>query len=431
MPVGHSAAARTRESAATFVVAGALIVICAGCWLWPVSIHLRLLCFIVAGAVLAFLLCIRLASRRPHLRRPFFILCTTAPVLLLGTEALLAWLDWREAAMSAPLRKSVDGERQGMLVRSPVTGYQLAPRQYYELWGGTLTIDRNGFRSTQDVSPEKRPGCRRIMLLGGSTVFGWGVPDGQELGGCLQAALDAQVGADQYEVVNAGVPYFASFQELNWYLHVVWAFKPDILVVLHGHNDVIYAARAGSEWRTIREGDVGEIPFLSPATVPRPTSFLEAALTRSALYRRLYAPFANAAPEPAPGPDLPVEQVGTVDPGCIDQFMRHADILDREARQAGTVCLFALQPVIYTRGTPTAEELQYLSTTTHYREQVRLVWSDLRVAATRGSAVHVDLSDVFEKVAERVYIDACHYSAVGNRLIAERLMREILQRDTR
>lgn len=405
------------------VLAGA----CATGWLSPVSIHLRLLLSILAGVGIPLIALGWLASAKPALRRPFFMLIFTAPVVLLTAEFVLAWLDYKQDLLRAPLRKSIDGQRQGMLVRDPVTGYRLLPSKRYRLWDGWVTIDRNGFRSTTDVPRTKPAGRRRLMLVGGSTVFGWGVGDDEHLGAYLQTALDTASGADTWEVINAGVPYFASFQELNWYLHVLHAFQPDLLVILHGRNDAIYAVMDGSAWQPVDAGNVGEIPFYLPDLTEPTTPFLESTLTRIALYRRLYAPFKEPSRTTLNEPGPSTAPAGPVDPRFIDQFARHSAILAREAAVAGTQTLFALQPVIHVARAPVGEEERFMDRVTFCRTAMRSVWPALRAsAAAQREPRHLDLTEIFREVPEPVYLDHCHYTPTGNRLLAERLAKMIL-----
>lgn len=95
-----------------------------------------------------------------------------------------------------------------------------------------------GADSTQQVmSPQEFP-CvpiqKRIVLLGGSTIQGYGVSPHEN----LQAHLTSLT-QPTYDVINLGVAGYTSSQIVDM-LPEVWAIQPDILVVYTGHNDVIF-----------------------------------------------------------------------------------------------------------------------------------------------------------------------------------------------
>ncbi|MEX2140398.1 MAG: hypothetical protein WD894_14130 [Pirellulales bacterium] len=77
----------------------------------------------------------------------------------------------------------------------------------------------------------KQPGKKRILLLGPSFAFGWGVKYEQTFAAQLEEMLrdSAEFGSD-VEVINAGVPSLGLVQGLNWYRHVGKKFEPDLVI---------------------------------------------------------------------------------------------------------------------------------------------------------------------------------------------------------
>jgi hypothetical protein len=82
-----------------------------------------------------------------------------------------------------------------------------------------------------DYLPGKQPGKKRVLLLGPSFAFGWGVNHEQTFAAQLQEKLrgTADVGPE-VEVLNAGVPSLGPVQGLKWYSHVGKDFEPDLVV---------------------------------------------------------------------------------------------------------------------------------------------------------------------------------------------------------
>ena len=112
----------------------------------------------------------------------------------------------------------------------------LGPRDQH---GFALSTNGDGLRTRVPVG---RTGGRvRVALLGDSTVFGWGVNDGESVAEGAQQAL-----GDRYEVMNAGQPGYSTTM-MSWLFgEVIQSYKPDIAVVfvpLHDTNLVLVSDR--------------------------------------------------------------------------------------------------------------------------------------------------------------------------------------------
>ena len=90
-----------------------------------------------------------------------------------------------------------------------------------------VTTDAQGLRAPLHAL-EPAADAFRIMFLGCSTTFGWGVDDGEAYPAVVEATLHAQ-GHDQVEVINAGQPGHTSFQGSWLYDTVAAAYKPDLV----------------------------------------------------------------------------------------------------------------------------------------------------------------------------------------------------------
>lgn len=400
---------------------------------WRVKLCLELL--LGLAAVLGVLA--RWSEGHPARRRGFFIGVLFTPVLILGAEVVLAYLDWRIALLARPLRMTTEVDTHGLLARNEACSFQLRPSQAYDLWGGTVRIDANGFRSAEEVTLRKAPGRIRIMLTGGSTAFGWGVPDGQDLAGHLRVLLNGGQPGGGYEVINAAVPYYTSFHELNLYLHVLHAYAPDVLIDLHGRNDAYFAFKEGAQWQPVWAGKTGPAPFISslgplPSSEAEPFFDMQRLLMKSALYRRYdgFFPPLDLSGDLAFNPGKPgvprrfTPPPSEVNPAFVDQFVRHRDLLARACAGDGCRCVLALQPVIYLGKPLTPEEEKYCGLWDDCGPHFRENWPRLQAAAARmdaAGATLVDLTDVFAAFFGEAYLDECHLTNAGNRLIAQQL----------
>jgi tetratricopeptide (TPR) repeat protein len=80
----------------------------------------------------------------------------------------------------------------------------------------------------------KRPGSRRILLLGDSVVEGYGIP---EIDDTMGRVLETELGADDHEVLNFGVSGYCTRAEVELLADKGLRFDPDDVVVVFTAND--------------------------------------------------------------------------------------------------------------------------------------------------------------------------------------------------
>ncbi len=101
------------------------------------------------------------------------------------------------------------------------------------------SIPRLRFRSGE-ISPKKPDGVFRIVVMGGSNVWGDGVADPSLVfPTVLQEKLNSRSGPVRYEVVNAGVKGYSSLQVLVLLERFVVNYEPDMAVFYILRNDLV------------------------------------------------------------------------------------------------------------------------------------------------------------------------------------------------
>lgn len=88
-----------------------------------------------------------------------------------------------------------------------------------------------------DYALEPRAGTTRVMLLGPSFAFGWGVDYEATFGHVLERLLEDQRwrDGDRVELINAGVSSLGPAPQLSWFRHVGSRFAPDLVIqFIHG-----------------------------------------------------------------------------------------------------------------------------------------------------------------------------------------------------
>jgi len=147
-------------------------------------------------------------------------------------------------------------------------GYSLVGNQQHKLW----QINEQGFRDREPVPVAKPPGEVRVFLLGSSTAFGYGNPSNSstisaQLESRLQQRLQqqqtspqtyqpdllpfdkterekylakpAKIKSGNYRIINAAVPGYASGNELAQIALQILKYKPDLIVILDGYQDLL------------------------------------------------------------------------------------------------------------------------------------------------------------------------------------------------
>lgn len=119
----------------------------------------------------------------------------------------------------------------------PVLYWRLKPNQncYTKVDRKPVHINSLGTRGPE-FDPVKPRNTRRILCLGDSRTFGWGLSESETYCGVLQRLLqDHAAAGDRIEVINAGVNAW-SYPQMQAYFHKIAVhYHPDV-VVLGGAN---------------------------------------------------------------------------------------------------------------------------------------------------------------------------------------------------
>ena len=166
--------------------------------------------------------------------------------LLMMTLPVVILFGWIEAVAQVTTRNDLlpyhsamqtmlpDGQEDWRLAH--ITADEFREPDPVLLWRPVPSAPYNAhrFKGPEPAEP-KPPEVFRIMTYGDSNT------DGPDTGGWpdrLQAALnDASSGAARYEVVNAGVAGYSSYQGLRRLQSEIDRYEPDLILVSFGWND--------------------------------------------------------------------------------------------------------------------------------------------------------------------------------------------------
>jgi lysophospholipase L1-like esterase len=97
-------------------------------------------------------------------------------------------------------------------------------------------VGPQGLRDKAYSTP-KPEGVFRILLLGDSVVFGQGVKREKIFPELLEKHLN--LSGSRYDVINAGVPGYSPFNEVNYYLEAGHLYQPDLVLIAGCLNDIV------------------------------------------------------------------------------------------------------------------------------------------------------------------------------------------------
>lgn len=281
-------------------------------------------------------------------------------------------------------------------------GYTLRPN--LRLKSSTYDIRTNAFglRGPELAASRSHEGSTRIMVLGGSSVFGYLVAEGQDSCVLLQDALAGLGNLPPVEVLNAGVPGYNLRQCRLRYQADLATLKPDYVLIYAGWND--------------SKNVIADEPEQLDLTPPAP-SVLERGLSRSTTYGLLrYRLFPPAAPKFS----IPASESVRVTQAGSQQFQEELQALIDAIRASGAV------PILSTQLMAAASQCQGLEAFLgNTQAQIAVnqavgqwISQAVRDAANQNALTLIDVQDEVDCDVEQLG-DAIHLTAQGHASVAQ------------
>jgi lysophospholipase L1-like esterase len=116
------------------------------------------------------------------------------------------------------------------------SGYIKDRDLFWKLDSSCKEYNSKGFRD-KEFSVEKDRDTLRIICMGDSITFGWPAKIEDTYPKVLERLLNSQFPEKKFEVFNAGVPGYTSYQGLVWLKKDILQYNPDLIIVYYGVND--------------------------------------------------------------------------------------------------------------------------------------------------------------------------------------------------
>lgn len=158
--------------------------------------------------------------------------------LVLAVASLLTVVLFAEAASSLFLPSPIAWrDPQELYNHDPLLGHVLAPGQHAFTHSFPVSTNSHGFRDREyPLIPPS--GTVRILCLGDSLTFGDGVAVEDTYPKRLEAILHGSGGL-KFEVINAGVPSYDTWQEIALFKTKGARFEPHIVILGFYGNDIV------------------------------------------------------------------------------------------------------------------------------------------------------------------------------------------------
>jgi hypothetical protein len=270
---------------------------------------------------------------------------------------------------------------------------EFAPRP---VSGRFINITPAGFR--QGKAPAPWPPIREeftVFVFGGSTTFGFGLPDGQTPVSALEAELAPRYPDRTVRCYNFGRGYYFSAQERALFESLLAeGIAPDLAVFVDGLNDFIY-----------HDG------------VPELTAEIAA----------LVAPDLPVPLRAEPTDDA--QRTAAVD-RMIAAYARHVKLTEALGRAAGVPVIFVGQPVPFL-DFPMGEKTYPFDSTFAEHRLTGWGYNRFKQAAREGrfGERFVWCGNAFAGADTIMYADSIHYSAAGAELLARTIVERAAQVD--
>ena len=289
--------------------------------------------------------------------------------------------------------------------------------------GQTITIDEQGIRITpqSELVTEKSP---LVVFLGGSAMWGFGVNDANTI-----PALFAKIAKGRYRAINFGEPAYNAFQGyLFLKLQIINGLRPDIVVSYDGVNDGYSLRRGLRPFSHVREDQIRTAMKGKDRKNEEVLSFSHFFLNPLKAFFSEYKITVKHDVNNAKNNsyDLSQERIEQTAKALLESWLSTKDLAEKN----GANFIAVLQPNAEV-GKPYLKHLNFdkdklKDRLTYCNLFYPAVLKLLQAPEYQELSNHVIvLTDAFDR-EEFIYIDFCHVSPNGNKIIAAKIYNHII-----
>ena len=289
--------------------------------------------------------------------------------------------------------------------------------------GRYVNVSTAGFRYSKAQGPwPPEPANCNVFIFGGSTCFGYGVPDNETIASHLQVFLQKNLG-QKIKVYNFGRGHYFSTQEIFLYQKLLLNNNiPNLSIFIDGLNDFAYTT----------DSPVFTDKFAAAANTASPPAAMIPKLPLVKLFNHIIKGYNKPGNGWDPAELHKYEQEAIYnDPeqidGVINRYIRNKKFIEKLSEANKTKSVFVWQPVPMYHY-PLEHHLFFNpSIIRHY---ARYGYPQMAATLDKKNLGNNFLwcADMHTTLKEPLYVDSCHYSAKMSKLFAHRIGTLILKR---
>jgi len=283
--------------------------------------------------------------------------------------------------------------------KDPQLFWRLRPSQtisskFFE--GKKYRINSHGLRGEE--IPDKTDKVR-IVVMGNSCTFGWGIPDDNTYTRQLEMLINTDEALPEVEVINAGIPGYSTFQGRRFFYTDIAYLEPDIVMMMYAWNDQWAAA--------------DNIPDKKQQMPPEYVINLQNIFSRLKIYRFVKKIALSIIEEPLDTKLIKENPVYRVSEG---DFYDNLDVIIQYCKRE------KMTPILLTSPIPSLEKYypagvrspmhQYHE---YYNYQIRQLAKFNKIALIDVAKIFDDHDSLFDDAPK----DPIHFNAAGHRIAAE------------
>lgn len=288
-------------------------------------------------------------------------------------------------------------------IYEPWTGFREKPRR-----GQYVNVLPDGYRQTPGIPQNPK---QLVVLLGGSTMFGYNVTDEQTIAAFLQKMVAADPDIPPTEIRNYGRAHYYSEQEFILLLQILKNGKdiPRVVVFLDGYNErpPVYTQELAEIFQTIQENEEEKL-------------LMKLLLKRSPMMpvlHKVLPMFFRSEPVWSP------KDYEATEEQIAERYQLYLTVQENTraiCRQYHIMPFFFLQPIagFHNQFTSHLREVDIVA-----NKYKGMLMERMATLASEGKIV--DLSGTLSGYAGPAFVDFCHYTPEVNRMIAGEIFRRI------
>tara|TARA_B100000029_G_C17511959_1_gene936619 strand:- start:351 stop:1454 length:1104 start_codon:yes stop_codon:yes gene_type:complete len=269
----------------------------------------------------------------------------------------------------------------------------------------TININSNGTRGT-DFDIPKSNDTFRIIVVGGSTIFGSGTTDETTIPGLLEQKLNEKKFDKKIEVIDGGLSGSFSTTEIYRIYNKYLDFEPNLLIIYSGWNDAQKKALDGSTNEERLDNYLKEKDSLSAFLSKNVRNIRSMDLLYNTLFSDTYTLRSEVL----------IKQ-------NADAWKNTWMQTCTELQDKNIDTIFALQPIVgHPKKFLTEHEEQYANNP-NYKQLTKIidVFAESLPEIETKCKNTIDLRNVFSDTTEEIYYDEGHMGLLGNTMIVDEI----------